>query len=124
MRTLFIIAAALLAVALPATALASRSPSHSERAKLRKAVSSSKLVTKQLRRGHFRLGKPRISTSGPWARGNILTENYDDPFNPVVALFKRKHGKWRLKAIGTRGIGCSKPRAPRAVRLDLKLRCR
>jgi hypothetical protein len=124
MRTLFIIAAALLAVALPTTALASSAPTHKQRVKLRNAVTGSKLVPKQIRRGHFRLGKPRISSAGPWARGNILTENYDDPFNPVVALFKRSHGHWRLKAVGTEGVGCSKPRAPRSVRRDLKLSCR
>jgi hypothetical protein len=125
MRTLFIIAAALLAIAVPATALASRAPSHSEKVKLRKAVSSSKLVAKKIRKGgHFKLRNARISTAGPWARAAIIpTGVYSDPFDPAIGLFKRSHGKWSLKSVGTSGVGCSKPRAPRAVRTDLKLRC-
>ena len=124
MRTSFIIAAALLAVALPAVALASRTPSHSERVQLRKAVTGSKLVPKAVRRGHFKLAKPRISTEGPWAKAGIVpTGTYSDPFDPTRGLFKRSHGHWKLKVVGSSGVGCSKPRLPRAVRKDLKIRC-
>lgn len=125
MRTLFTIAAAVLVAALPAVADASRAPSKSEKKQLRSAVSSSKLVAKKIRKGgHFKLRNPRISTAGPWARAAIVpTGVYSDPFDPAIGLFKRSHGSWRLKAVGTSGVGCSKPRAPRAVRKDLKLRC-
>jgi hypothetical protein len=124
MRTLFIIAAALLAVALPAVALASRAPTRSERVELRKAVKSSKLVAKAIRKGHFKLSKPRISTKGPWAKAGIVpTGTYSDPFDPTRGLFKRSRGHWKLKVVGSAGVGCSKPRLPRAVRKDLKLRC-
>jgi hypothetical protein len=127
MRTLFIIAAALLAVALPTSAaLASRDASKSEKQQLRKAVSSSKLVAKKIRRGgHFKLRGVRISTAGPWAKAAIVpTGVYSDPFDPSRGLFKRSHGTWKLKVVGTSGVGCKNPRAPRAVRKDLKLRCR
>jgi hypothetical protein len=125
MRTLFTIAAVLLAAALPAVALGSRTPSHSEKVKLRNAVKSSKLIPKAIRTGaHFKLKKSRISTKGPWARATIIpTGVYSDPFDPDVGLFKRRHGKWKLVAAGSSRVGCSKPRAPRAVRKDLKLRC-
>jgi hypothetical protein len=124
MRTLFIIAAALLAIALPAVALASRTPSHSEKAQLRSAVTGSKLVPKKIRKGNFTLRKSRISTKGPWGKAVIRSSgSYSDPFNPNVGLFKHRHGHWKLVAAGTSGIGCSHPRAPRKVRKDLKLHC-
>jgi hypothetical protein len=124
MRTLLIIAAALLAVALPAAALASRTATRSEKKELRAAVKSSKLVGKKLHKGKFKLSKPRISTKGPWAKAAVIPNGtYTDPFDPTIGLFKRSHGNWKLKAIGSSGVGCSKPRAPRAVRKDLKLRC-
>jgi hypothetical protein len=124
MRTLFIIAAALLAVALPAVALASRTPSRSERVQLREAVKDSKPVGKKLHKGKFKLSKPRISTKGPWAKAGIVPNGtYTDPFDPTLGIFKRKHGHWKLKVIGSSGVGCSKPRLPRSVRKDLKLSC-
>ena len=124
MRTLFIIAAASLAVALPATALASRAATRSEKTQLRKAVTKSNLVTRSVRKGHFKLVKPRISTAGPWARAYVVpNDTYSDPFNAPRGLFKHTHGKWKLVKIGTRRVGCSNPRAPKAVRSDLKLRC-
>jgi hypothetical protein len=124
MRTLFIIAAATLAVALPATALASRAATRSEKTQLRKAVTKSNLVTGSLHKGKFKLIKPRISTAGPWARAYVVaTDVYTDPFAAPRGLFKQKHGKWTLVKIGRKGVGCSNPRAPKAVRSDLKLRC-
>jgi len=124
MRSLLIIAAVLLAAALPAVALASRAPSHDERVQLRKAVTGSKLVPRPIRRGHFQLIKPRISESGRWAKAGVApTKNYTDPFNAPKGLFKHRGGGWKLVKVGTSGIGCSKPRLPRSVRQDLKLRC-
>jgi hypothetical protein len=124
MRTLFTITAVLLAAALPAVAIGSRAPSRSEKQQLRSAVKGSKLVPKKIRKGHFTLRKPRISTKGPWAKAAIISSGvYSDPFNPNIGLFKRSRGHWRLKSVGTSGVGCSNPRAPRAVRKDLKLRC-
>jgi hypothetical protein len=125
MRTSFIIVAALLAVALPTAALASRAPSRSEKKQLRSAVKASKKPPKSVRKGHFKLRNARVSTKGPWAKSSVLAGGvYNDPFNPVVGLFKRRHAHWKLVALGTSRVGCSHPRAPRAVRKDLKLRCR
>jgi hypothetical protein len=118
------IAALLLAAALPAVALASRAPSHDERTQLRHAVQGSKLVQRSVRRGHFQLVKPRISDSGRWAKAGIApTNTYSDPFNAPKGLFKHHKGGWKLITVGTSGVGCSKPRLPRSVRQDLKLKC-
>ena len=124
MRTLLIIAAILVAAALPAVAIASRAPSRDERVQLRKAVTSSKLVQRSVRKGHFELVKPRIADGGRWAKAGVApTNTYSDPFNAPKGLFKHSSKGWRLVKIGTSGIGCSKPRLSRAVRKDLKLRC-
>jgi hypothetical protein len=121
---MLLIAGLLIAAALPAAALASRAPSSHERTQLRKAVTASKLVPPSVRRGHFKLVSPRISKSGQWARSGIApTNSYIDPFGAPKGLFKHRGKGWRLVDIGTSGVGCSKPRLPRAVRKDLQLRC-
>jgi len=121
---MFITAAVLLAAALPAAALASRAPSRSEKHQLRNAVTASKKPSKSVRKGHFKLRGARISTKGPWAKASVIGGGtYSDPFNPVVGLFKHRHGHWKLVALGTSGVGCAHPRAPKSVRKDLKLHC-
>ena len=123
MRSLLVIAAILAAAALPAVAVSSTAPSKSERAELKQAVKNSKLVPRSVRRG-FRLGSPRIADGGRWAKAAIVSRShYTDPFNAPKGLFKHKGGGWKLVKYGTRRLGCSKPRAPRSVRKDLKLRC-
>jgi hypothetical protein len=125
MRSLLVIAAILAAAALPAVALSSTAPTRDQRVELRKAVKSSKLVSRSVRK-HFSLFKPRVSDNGRWAKAGILpTNGYSDPFNAPKGLFKHKQsGGWKLVKYGTRGIGCSKPRLSRSVRRDLKLRCK
>jgi hypothetical protein len=124
MRTLLIIVAVLAAAALPAVAIASRAPSHGEKVQLRKAVTSSNLVSRSVRKGHFQLVKPRIADGGKWAKAGVApTNTYSDPFNAPKGLFKHGRGGWKLVKIGTTGIGCYKPRLSRALRKDLKLRC-
>ena len=119
------ILALLLAAAIPAVALASRAPSHDERKQLRTAVTSSKLVQRSVRRGHFNLIKPRVADGGRWAKAGIAPSNgYSDPFNAPKGLFKHRSGGWKLVKLGTTGVGCAKPRLSRSVRQDLKLKCR
>jgi hypothetical protein len=120
---MLIIAAALLVVAVPATALASRSPNRSEKVQLRKAVKSSKKAPRFARKGNFKLVKAHISTKGPWASAVVLrTGGYTDPFKPPKAVLKHSGGSWKLVSYGSKA-GCSKPRLSRSVRKDLKLRC-
>jgi hypothetical protein len=124
MRTLLSIAAVLMAAALPAVAIASRAPSHDERAQLRQAVKSSNLVGRPYHRGRFALAKPRVTDSGRWAKASIVrNDTYTDPFNAPKGLFKHKAGGWKLVKFGTSGVGCSKPRLSRSVRRELKLKC-
>lgn len=124
MRPLLIIAAVLVAVALPTVTFASTAPTREQRVELRKAVKNSSLVSRSVRK-HFSLFKPRIAENGRWAKAGILpTNGYSDPFNAPKGLFKhKKSGGWKLVKYGTSGVGCSKPRLSRAVRKDLKLRC-
>jgi hypothetical protein len=118
------LSAILLAAAIPAAALAAHAPSRSEKVALRKAVTSSKLVQRSVRKGHFELVKPRITDSGKWAKAGIApTNTYSDPFNAPKGLFKHGGGGWKLVKVGTTGVGCSKPKLPRSVRKELKLSC-
>jgi hypothetical protein len=123
MRKMLIIAAALLVVAVPATAVASRSATRAEKAALKKAVKSSKKAPRFARKGNFKLAKVRISSKGPWASAIVLrSSGYTDPFKAPRAVFR--HGKsWKLVSYGTKA-GCSKPRLGRGLRKDLKLSCR
>jgi len=124
MRTLLSIAALLMAAALPAVATAARAPSHDERAQLRQAVKNSDLVGRAYHRGRFELVKPRVTDSGRWAKAGIVrTDTYSDPFNAPKGLFKHRAGGWKLVKFGTSGVGCSKPRLPRSVRQELRLKC-
>ena len=124
MRQTLIIAAVLLAATLPAAALASHAPSRSERVQLRKAVTGSKLVQRSVRRGNFQLVRPRIADGGRWAKAGIApTRTYSDPFNAPKGIFRHTSKGWKLVKVGTGRVGCKKPRLPRAVRKDLKLRC-
>lgn len=124
MRTLLITAAVLVAAALPAAALAAHAPSRSEKQQLRAAVKGSKLVERSVRKGKFQLVKPRISDSGRWAKAGIApTTTYSDPFNAPKGLFKHGSRGWKLIKVGTTGIGCHKPKLPRSLRKELKLKC-
>jgi hypothetical protein len=124
MRPILILTALLLAAALPAFALASHAPSRSEKKQLRKAVTSSKLVTRSVRKGRFELVKPRIADGGVWAKAGIApTDTYSDPFNAPKGLFKHSSAGWKLVKVSTTGVGCSKPKLPKSVRKDLKLKC-
>ncbi|MEA2419680.1 MAG: hypothetical protein QOE60_1886 [Thermoleophilaceae bacterium] len=118
------IAALALAAAVPTVALASQVPSRDERVQLRKAVTSSNLVQRSVRKGRFQLVKPRIADGGRWAKAGIAPTNaYSDPFNAPKGLFKHSASGWKLVKVGASGVGCSKPRLSRSVRKDLKLRC-
>ena len=115
---------ALSAAALPAAASADRAPIRSERLELRGAVASSSLVPKSVRRGHFKLRDPRISTRGRWALSTIApTGPAAKRLDAVVGLFQSRGSRWRLVEVGTAGVGCEKLIVPRDVRRDLGIRC-
>jgi hypothetical protein len=121
---MFAIFAVLLAAALPATsALASRTPTKSEKTALKKAVKKSHAAPKWARKGHFKLSKIRVSDSGRWAAAVLgQTNGYTDPFAPPKGLFKHGGGGWKLVKYGTK-VGCKKPKLARSVRKQLKLKC-
>ena len=99
---MLIIAAILVAAALPAASLASHAPSKSEKQQLRQAVKGSKLVQRAVRKGKFQFLKPRISDSGRWAKAGIVpTQELQRPFNAPKGLFKHKSSGWKLVKYGT-----------------------
>ena len=50
------------------------------------------------------------------------SSGYSDPFDPTTGC---SSAATALEAgqVGTSGVGCSHPRAPKSVRKDLKLKC-
>lgn len=115
---------AVVAAALPAAASADRAPVRSERVELRGAVVRSSLVPTSVRRGHFKLKHPRISTRGRWALSTIApTGPAARRLDAVQGLFQRRGSRWRLVGLGTAGVGCGTPTVPRDVRRDLGIRC-
>lgn len=120
MRPTIVVLIALATAVVPASALASRHASHAQRHALRHAVKHSHLVPPSVRRGHFRLSRPRISTKGPWARAGLVPRGAD--IGEATGIFRRKHGHWRLADVGTAETGCHL-HMRRAVRRDLKVTC-
>lgn len=115
---------AALLLALPLAASASRAPIRKERVQLREAVTHSVYVPAAVRRGHFKLVRPRLSTEGRWALSTIQpTGRARRTLDAVTGIFQFRRRIWRLAQVGTAGVGCGKLIVPRDVRRDLGIRC-
>jgi len=109
---------ALVTMVLPADASAHRGPTRSESAAISAAVHRPNVG---IRRGLcFHVREIVISTAGPWARANLLpcNKHWGDR---ALAVLQRLRGKWRMRDVGTSGVGCTV--APARVRRDLNLVC-
>lgn len=110
------LAAVLAALTVCAAATASRAPTKSERAAISKALHKSSATGAV----HcFSVRQVVVSTVAPWARGRIFPCGGDG--DHALAVLQRSHGHWRVRDLGTSGVGCTV--APKKVRLDLKLDC-
>jgi hypothetical protein len=102
---------------------AAKRPTKGTKRALRRAVKRSKFVPLVVQRGRFKLVSTSVSTVGPWARASISPPPSLE-IDPALGLFKKSRHRWRLVSLGTSGVGCSGwSRAPRDVRLDLRLSC-
>jgi len=61
-----------------------------------------------------------VSTAGPWASAKLVQCNKHRGDN-ALAVLQRVHAKWRVRDVGTSGVGCTD--APAPVRRDLHLMC-
>jgi hypothetical protein len=114
MRALLVLALCLLA--LPTVASASRKPSTPERAKIVDAAKRSDL-TEQV--DCFRVTNVRVSTEGPWAKATLRPCKKST--DAALGVFKKKPGKFTLKALGTSFTGCDL--VSKRVAEDLRLFC-
>jgi len=115
---LAVIATALGALAVTAVADAHRAPTKSESAAISAALHKPNVG---IRRGLcFHVRHIVISTAGPWASAKLVPCNKSQG-DIALAVLQRSHGKWRVRDVGTAGVGCTV--APVRVRRDLRLVC-
>jgi hypothetical protein len=115
---LAVIATALGVLAITAAASAHRAPTKSESAAITAALHKPNVG---VRRGLcFHVRNIVISTAGPWARATLApcNKNHGDT---ALAVLRRVHWQWRVRDVGTAGVGCTV--APARVRRDLRLVC-
>jgi len=113
-----VIATALGVLAITPAAGAHRAPTRSESAAITAALHRPNVG---IRSGLcFHLRSIVISTAGPWARATLLPCNKNRG-DTALAVLQRAHWKWRVRDVGTAGVGCTV--APARVRRDLRLVC-
>jgi hypothetical protein len=60
-----------------------------------------------------------VSTAAPWAAAKLVPCSKSRT-DTALAVFQRVSDEWRLRDLGTAGVGCM---APARVRRDLHLAC-
>lgn len=105
------------ALALAQAAGAHRAATHNEAVAISRALHSSP-ATRAVSCFHTR--SIVIATGGRWARANTVPCN-KQRFDAALAVLQLRKGSWRVRDLGTAGVGCTV--APTAVRRDLSLVC-
>ena len=97
---------------------ARRAPTRSEAAAISTALHKPNVG---IRRGLcFHVRSVVVSTAGPWASAKLFP--CDNRRGDIaLAVLQRSHGTWRVRDVGTAGVGCTV--APARVRRDLRLSC-
>jgi hypothetical protein len=118
-RVLAAIAITVVCVLAPVSAAnARRLPTRREVA----AISVALHKTHAIRRGLcFHVRSIVISTAGPWASARVVPCGNGHRFDTALAVLQRSRGSWRVRDLGTSGVGCTV--APARVRRDLGLVC-
>jgi len=103
---------------LAADASAHRGPTRRESAAISAALHGPNVG---IRRGLcFHVREIVISTAGHWARARLFPCDKRRG-DRALAVLQRLRGKWRVRDVGTSGVGCTV--APAGVRRDLNLVC-
>ena len=109
---------ALVTVLLATDASAHRGPTRSESAAISAALHRPNMG---IRAGLcFHVRKIVISTAGPWASAKLVPCDRHRG-DTAAAVLRRLGGRWRVRDVGTSGVGCTV--APARVRHDLRLVC-
>ncbi len=113
-----IVATVLCALVVTSAAQARRPPTKNEVW----AITGALHKTAAIRRGLcFHVSGIAISTTGPWARARVVRCGDGRRFDTALAVLRRTRWNWRVRDLGTSGVGCTV--APARVRRDLKLVC-
>lgn len=100
---------------------ADRAPTRAEFRAIARAAKHSPFTRAE--RGRFEAKRVRISTEGPWARASLVGKpGFKKTVQPALAVFRHTNGRWRLRDLGTDGVGCSVGMSL-AVRSDLGIVC-
>lgn len=89
------------------SASAARPATRSERAQLVSAIHHYHRGIAQPGRVH--VSSIRISTKGPWARLNLVLPLPSGGKDRAFAVAHRVNGHWKIKAVGSAGLGCGLP---------------
>ena len=108
-------------VAVPTVASARRGASSAEKRHITSAVKHSRL-TSQVPDSHYDVKRIRLTTvAHGWARAEIVPRpKYAATAQGATALLRKVDGRWRVRNVGTDGLGCH---IPRGVAADLRLTC-
>lgn len=114
-----VIVAAIAVLAVPA-AFAARSPSLRERTAIINAVKASRL-TSAVRDNEYSVRRIRVSTVGPYARGEVFgVGRYRNTVQPASVLLHKRQRRWHLVDIG--GVLSCRDASSSVLR-DLQISC-
>jgi hypothetical protein len=108
-------------VALPTLASARRGANAAEKRHITAAVKHSS-TTSSVPDSHYDVKRIRMATvAHGWARAELVPRpKYRASAQGATALLRKTNGRWRVRNLGTAGLGCN---IPRAVATDLRLDC-
>lgn len=110
-------ALAALALALAPPAVAHRAPTPSEKAAISRALHASP-ATRAVK--CFHVHGVVIASGGQWARA-LVTACNPQRADTALSVLQKRGGRWRVRDLGTSGVGCTV--APARVQRDLHLIC-
>ena len=121
MKPLFLAVVVVLAGVVVASAYAWRAPTNSERRQIVAAILDKQRqnACHSFRTCHPHISDIRVSLANVrFARATLSVRGYPD----ARAVLLKLYGSWRVTAVGSsRYVGCAE--APKAVRVDLEIKC-